>query len=74
MTDEERNEEGAEERIEDLEAPAGSQEDVAGGAANCIPPTCPGPSQVVVLCEGPTCHDTRAECGSATHVIIEHLQ
>ena len=31
MTDEERKQEGAEEEIEDLEAPAETQNDVAGG-------------------------------------------
>lgn len=74
MTDEERRQEGTEEPIEDLEAPAGAQEDVAGGAANCIPPSCPGPTQVVLLCEGPTCRATTADCNEATHVIVEHLQ
>ncbi len=40
MTDEERKEEGAEEAIEDLEAPAAAQEDVAGGKIQCKTPTC----------------------------------
>jgi hypothetical protein len=33
VTDEERKREGADEEIEDLEAPAADQDDVAGGAA-----------------------------------------
>ena len=43
MTDEERNDEGAEEAIEDLDAPADAQDDVAGGAAPICakPPSCP---------------------------------
>ena len=45
MTDEQRDEEGEEEAIEDLEAPATTQDDVAGGAA------CGKPS---VLCQAPT--------------------
>ena len=32
MTDDERREEGTEEQVEDLEAPADVQDDVAGGA------------------------------------------
>jgi hypothetical protein len=46
MTDQEKNQEGAEESIEDLEAPAETQGDVAGGACSktmqCITPTCIG--------------------------------
>ena len=50
MTDEQRNEEGAEEAIEDLEAPAAVQSDVAGGKG--MPPTyCALPS------ERPKCTD-----------------
>ena len=44
MTDEEREQEGAEEEIQDLEAPAEEQADVVGGAAltkTCIPPIYP---------------------------------
>jgi hypothetical protein len=47
MTDEQRSDEGAEEAIEDLEAPAEAQGDVAGGA---IPKT-----YCVVPSEGPMC-------------------
>jgi hypothetical protein len=46
MTDQEKNQEGAEESIEDLEAPAEAQGDVAGGKCaatmQCIRPTCIG--------------------------------
>jgi hypothetical protein len=44
MTDQERNDEGAEEAIEDLDAPADAQGDVAGGMVKgplCAkPPSC----------------------------------
>ena len=63
MTEREREEEGAEEAIEDLEAPAGAQEDVAGG----IP--CPGKPSAV--CAEPTCRATHALCRSKdTHDIV----
>jgi hypothetical protein len=65
MTDEKRDPEGSEEAIEDLEAPAGAQEDVAGGMGLCRPTNrcapvntvvhCPSPSQ---LCAPPTCQVT----------------
>jgi hypothetical protein len=46
MTDQEKNQEGAEESIEDLEAPAEAQGDVAGGKCSvtlqCLMPTCIG--------------------------------
>jgi hypothetical protein len=46
MTDQEKNQEGAEESIEDLEAPAEAQGDVAGGKCSvtlqCRTPTCLG--------------------------------
>ena len=59
MTDEQRNEEGAEEAIEDLEAPAEAQGDVAGGAcpvATCFSPSniCRKPS-VWDECKAPSC-------------------
>jgi hypothetical protein len=63
MTDEERSEEGAEEPIEDLEAPAGTQEDVAGGK-------CPGNPSLV--CQGKTCWDTEAECSYLSHKVVVH--
>ena len=58
MTDEQRNEEGAEEAIEDLEAPAAAQEDVAGGK---IPETyCRAPTEPTPQCNDKvTCKITR---------------
>ena len=53
MSEHERSDEGAPEAIEDLDAPAGAQEDVAGGAA------CGSPS---VVCQAPTCDATSARC------------
>lgn len=55
MTDEERRQDGAEEEIEDLEAPASAQADVAGGA--CIDYT-------HHWCMDPTCAATRCEAGA----------
>jgi hypothetical protein len=52
VTDEERKDEAAEEKIEDLEAPADQQEDVAGGL--CAKPT--------TICVEPTCVDTVTRC------------
>ncbi len=52
MTEEEREQEGSEESIEDLEAPAETQEDVAGGL--CAKPT--------TICVEPTCVDTVTRC------------
>jgi hypothetical protein len=54
MTDKERKDEGAEEAIEDLEAPAEQQDDVAGGAEICASPT--------VICVQPSCIDTVTKC------------
>ena len=51
MTEEEHNDEGAAEPIEDLEAPADAQDDVAGGM--CAKPT--------NFCAPPTCIDTKAD-------------
>jgi len=68
MTDDAQNE-GAEEAIEDLEAPAASQDDVAGGA--CGLPTCGTPSMV---CQGKTCWDTVAKCTGPTSDIVVHEQ
>jgi hypothetical protein len=73
MTDDERREEGAEEAIEDLEAPAESLEDVAGGRGKCMAPSCLGSgSKVVVNCEGGTCKATMADCDKYSKVIIFH--
>jgi hypothetical protein len=52
MTTEEHNEEGTEEQIEDLEAPAEAQRDVEGGL--CATPT--------NWCAPPTCIDTVTDC------------
>ena len=54
MTDEERNQEGAEEQIEDLEAPAEAQGDVAGGMGPCRPTNACNPVKTVVHCDKPT--------------------
>ena len=65
MTDEERNEEGVEENVEDLEALAETQGDVAGGVRTCRPTNACAPVQTVVachlptqLCDPPTCRQT----------------
>jgi len=55
MTDEERKHEGAEEEIEDLEAPAAEQDEVVGGG--CIDHT-------NHWCMGETCEATRCEAGA----------
>jgi hypothetical protein len=55
LTDEERNKEGAEEKIEDLEAPAAAQDEVAGGA--CIDHT-------YHWCMEPTCQASKCEAGA----------
>jgi hypothetical protein len=63
MTDAERGDEGAEEPIEDLEAPAERQDDVAGGK-------CPGKPSMI--CQGGTCNDTQADCTNFSHKIVVH--
>lgn len=74
MTDEERTGEGAEESIEDLDAPAEAQGDVVGGANECMYPTCHQPnSRLVVYCRPPTCNDTQSDCLDATQAILQHL-
>jgi hypothetical protein len=73
VTEDERNDEAAEDVVEDLEAPAAAQEDVAGGKMGCIPPSCIAKaSDRITLCDLPTCTATRAECGADTHDIIVH--
>ena len=57
MTDEGHSEEGAEEAVEDLEAPASAQADVAGGAG------CGDPSMVCNV----TCQATNAKCIDMSH-------
>jgi hypothetical protein len=70
MTDDEPKQEGAEEPVEDLEAPAAVWADVAGGIACRLPtvacsnPTCTGQTYckpgTVQGCERPTCNVTVA--------------
>jgi hypothetical protein len=66
-TNEQSKEEGAEEAIEDLEAPADAQGDIAGGQG------CGKPS---VVCLFDTCAATEAVCGrkTATHDIVVYEQ
>ncbi len=66
MTEEELREEGAEEAIEDLEAPAAAQEDVAGGRALCGPKSCGHPS---LVCQSPTCTRTVTNCSQLSQRI-----
>jgi len=68
MTDEEREREGAEERIEDLEAPAEAQEDVAGGGM-----ACGNPSAVCNESHG-SCVFTTAECRLDSRKIVIGFQ
>ncbi|HEY2600448.1 MAG TPA: hypothetical protein VGI67_02755 [Thermoleophilaceae bacterium] len=65
MIDEERKDEGNEEEIEDLEAPADQQEDVAGGNI-CAKPT--------TFCVPPTCIDTKVDCIRLSLQKVERLQ
>jgi hypothetical protein len=62
MTEEEREAEGAEEAIEDLEAPVAAQGDVAGGAKGCGSPS--------LVCTEPTCTQTDAKCRQLSHKIV----
>ena len=66
MTDEEQAGEGVEEDIEDLEAPAATQRDVAGGVVVCRPTNNCGDDTLVThcnlptqKCESPTCQITQ---------------
>ena len=69
MTDEERSQEGGEDAIEDLEAPAAAQGDVAGGMGPCRPTNACAPVNTVVthcslptqLCMEPTCKVTTVQ-------------
>ena len=54
MSDEAQNDEAAEETIEDLEAPAQAQGDVAGGGCQKF---------TQVICMPGSCVDTVFECG-----------
>jgi hypothetical protein len=71
MTDDERNAEGTGEPIEDLEAPAAAQADVAGG--NCASPTCLRSTKIRVYCDQPTCHDTVQVCDGPSGGIVVSL-
>ncbi len=66
MTEEERREEGAEEAIEDLEAPAAAQEDVAGGRKLCGPRSCGSPS---LVCDALSCTMTATRCSQLSKKI-----
>ena len=70
MTEEERNAEGAGESIEDLEAPAAAQDDVAGGVTECATPTCGGDSTVSTFCQGVTCSKTASQCALGTAAVV----
>ncbi|HEY2600445.1 MAG TPA: hypothetical protein VGI67_02740 [Thermoleophilaceae bacterium] len=67
MTDEERHEEAAEEQIEDLEAPADQQEDVAGGGKLCGPHSCGNPS---MICLSPTCDMSHVGCQKMSKQVV----
>jgi hypothetical protein len=55
LTDEERRQEGAEDEIEDLEAPGAAQQDVAGGLGPCRPTNDCAPNNTLIThCELPT--------------------
>lgn len=65
MTDDERRHEGADEEIEDLEAPAEAQDDVAGGVDVDLAAKCPWKSTAkqckpgtIYQCKGATCKET----------------
>jgi hypothetical protein len=66
MTDKERSEEGAGEEIEDLEAPASAQEDVAGGAI-CGAKSCGSPS---IICVDTCPKNTYVRCSTQSKEII----
>jgi hypothetical protein len=70
VTDDERTNELSDETIEDLEAPAASQSDVAGGADGCAPPTCMNGSKIRGLCNQPSCQATALNCTADSHYIL----
>ena len=73
MTEEVRSAMGAEEAIEDLEAPAAWQAGVAGGVKGCIEPSCYDPNtHVAQLCAPPTCKVTKSGCSFDTSAIVVH--
>jgi hypothetical protein len=75
MTDEERQREGAEEAIEDLEAPGEAQRDVVGGALACRPsPSCGRPSAVCGGEPANTCVATAVACKLNSRSIVVYEQ
>jgi hypothetical protein len=72
MTDEAHNDD--DETIEDLEAPAEMQQQVAGGLVDCISPTCLNDSKVRTWCQDGTCNDTKAACANATGYVVIYEQ
>jgi hypothetical protein len=63
MSDDQHRDEGAEETIEDLEAPAQSLADVAGGGCQKF---------TAIMCVSPTCAATEFECagGLSTNGLV----
>jgi hypothetical protein len=75
MTDEDREREGAEEPIEDLDAPAEAQGDVVGGGMACSPrPTCGRPSVVCAADQPGSCEVTKAFCELNSRRIVVAAQ
>lgn len=75
MTPEQHTGDGENELIEDLDAPAAAQADVAGGKVACADPTCVGPgTSIDVFCNKPTCAITRSACGEASRTILVYEQ
>jgi hypothetical protein len=74
MTADEQREEGAEEPIEDLQAPAESLHHITGGDHVCTKPTCHGKTDYMGYCLGATCRDTVNVCvgvGSKSIIVGE---
>jgi hypothetical protein len=74
MTEQPRMTDDAEEAIEDLEAPAAAQAEVAGGQVICAKPTCNPPSNIRGYCQLPTCGQSKSACGSGSIVILVYEQ
>lgn len=69
MTDEDRIDEGAEEAIKDLEAPATTHGDVVGGVVMCAQTTCAG-SNVGTFCAQGMCNATKAAGEDDTKSVV----
>lgn len=69
MRDEERGGGDAGELIEDLEAPAAAQGEIAGGYDACVTPTCKV-NTLAVYCHLPTCRDSSYNCYGASDKIV----